>query len=125
LLTLFYRRMAPLIELGYIYVAQPPLFRATRRKKHTYLLDQAALDTFLIETGTEGASLTTIDGNIIEGKALADHVFKAIEDEKLVADLQVEVPNELIANCLAVVADSVLVPYAWESAEDREEIASV
>ena len=125
LLTLFYRRMYPLIELGYIYVAQPPLFRATRRKKHTYLLDQAALDNFLIESGTEGASLTTADGTVHEGQALADQVFKAIEDEKLVADLQVEVPNELIANCLAVVADSVLVPYAWENSEDRNEIASL
>ncbi len=125
LLTLFFRHMRPLVELGYIYVAQPPLFRATRRKKHTYLLDQKALDSFLIEAGTEGASLTMDDGTVIEGEALVQHVFRAIEDDLLVKDLQVDVPNELIANCLAVVADSVLVPYAWDLEEHREEIASV
>jgi DNA gyrase, B subunit len=125
LLTLFFRHMRELLELGYIYVAQPPLFRATKRKKHTYLLDQKALDKFLVESGTEGASLELADGTVIEGEDLVQQVFRAMDDDVLVKDLLVDVPNELVANCLAVVADSVLVPWAWERAEDREEIAAV
>jgi DNA gyrase subunit B len=123
LLTLFFRHMRPLVELGYIYVAQPPLFRATRRKKHTYLLDQKALDAYLVQNGTDGASLTLDDGTVLEGEALVNQVFRAIDDDRLVQELRVDVPSELIANCLAVVADSVLVPYVWESAEHRQDIA--
>lgn len=123
LLTLFFRHMRELVERGYIYVAQPPLFRATRKKKHTYLLDQKALDTFLIETGVEGASLTLNDGTILEGADLVSQVFRSIEDEALVEELRVDVPNELIANCLAVAANYVLAPRAWDNPEDRADIA--
>jgi DNA gyrase, B subunit len=123
LLTLFFRHMRELVELGYIYVAQPPLFRATRRKKHTYLLDQKALDTFLVESGTEGTSLTLYDGTVIEGEELNSLVFRSIEDDGFVQELMVDVPNELIANCLAVVANSVLVPDVWEVEDHRHEIA--
>ncbi|NTF17441.1 DNA topoisomerase (ATP-hydrolyzing) subunit B [Agrobacterium rubi] len=125
LLTLFFRHMRPLVELGYIYVAQPPLFRATRKKKHTYLLDHKALDAFLIQTGTDGASLTLADGTVLEGEELVSQVFRAIDDDHYVEELLVDVPNPLIANCLAVLAESVLVPYAWDHSEDRDEIASV
>src|SRR5258708_28889508 len=48
LLTFFYRQMPQLIEKGYLYIAQPPLYRARRGKKDVYLQDQAGHDRFFL-----------------------------------------------------------------------------
>ncbi|MEC7706049.1 MAG: toprim domain-containing protein, partial [Pseudomonadota bacterium] len=51
LLTFFFRHMRPLIERGYLYIAQPPLFRAKRGASEVYLKDQNALDDYLVNAG--------------------------------------------------------------------------
>src|SRR4051812_9825257 len=56
LLTFFYRQLPKIIEQGYIYIAQPPLFRAKRGKSETYIKDERELDAFLIKRATERAS---------------------------------------------------------------------
>jgi DNA gyrase subunit B len=71
LLTFFFRQMPALIEGGYLYIAQPPLYKVARGKSEVYLKDQAALDDYLIEMGTEGAVLRLIDGTEIAGNDLA------------------------------------------------------
>ena len=55
LLTFFFRHMRPLIEKGYLYIAQPPLFRAKRGQSEVYLKDQRDLDTYLMESGLKEA----------------------------------------------------------------------
>jgi DNA gyrase subunit B len=67
LLTFFFRQMPALIEGGYLYIAQPPLYKVARGKSEVYLKDQAALDDYLIEMGTEGALLRLTDGTEIAG----------------------------------------------------------
>ena len=57
LLTFFFRQMPELIERGHLYIAQPPLYKATRGKQAIYLKDERALEDFLIDAGTEGAVL--------------------------------------------------------------------
>ncbi|WP_168236916.1 toprim domain-containing protein, partial [Campylobacter fetus] len=54
LLTFFFRFLTPIIENGYVYLAQPPLYRYKKGKKEIYLKDEKALNEFLIETGIEG-----------------------------------------------------------------------
>ena len=71
LLTFFFRQMPQLIEGGYLYIAQPPLYKVARGKSEVYLKDQAALDDYLVEMGTEGAVLRLQDGTEIAGNDLA------------------------------------------------------
>jgi len=57
LLTFFYRQMPEIIDGGYLYIAQPPLYKASKGKSGRYLKDQAEYDAFLIEEGAAGAVL--------------------------------------------------------------------
>lgn len=57
LLTFFYRQMRELCERGYIYIAQPPLFKVQRGKKETYLKDEAALEKFLVDQALDLATV--------------------------------------------------------------------
>ncbi|HEY4117328.1 MAG TPA: DNA topoisomerase (ATP-hydrolyzing) subunit B [Byssovorax sp.] len=59
LLTFFFRQMVEVIERGYLYIAQPPLYGVKKGKKDLYLKDQAALDEFAIQNSVEGLELSS------------------------------------------------------------------
>ncbi len=77
LLTFFFRQMEELITAGHLYIAQPPLYKVARGRSEVYLKDQAALDSYLIEQGLEGASLRLGDGSVLAGADLARVVDEA------------------------------------------------
>ena len=77
LLTFFYRQTPELIERGHIYIAQPPLYKATRGRSEQYLKDEDALIDYLVEAGLEEAVLTTRDGHQHGGSDLLAIVQQA------------------------------------------------
>ncbi len=70
LLTFFYRQMPEIIERGYLYIAQPPLYRVYKGKKGLYMKDQAALDRFFLEQGVEGLAVRASKGPTLSGEPL-------------------------------------------------------
>jgi DNA gyrase subunit B len=70
LLTFFFRHMREVIERGHLYIAQPPLYKASKGKSAIYLKDERALEDHLIEAGLEGALLRSDTGEIRAGADL-------------------------------------------------------
>jgi DNA gyrase subunit B len=77
LLTFFYRQMPELVEKGYLYIAQPPLYRAKRGTSQRYLKDDRELETYLIDAGIEGAVLKLADASQVGGSDLRERVERA------------------------------------------------
>src|SRR5947207_13929934 len=62
LLTFFYRQMRQLVESGYVYIAQPPLFRAKRGRTEVFIRDERALETWLMKRAVESRGVVLPDG---------------------------------------------------------------
>jgi DNA gyrase subunit B len=70
LLTFFYRQMPQVIERGYLYIAQPPLYKASKGRSSRYLKDDAEMEVFLTDEGVDGAELDLANGERMTGQDL-------------------------------------------------------
>ncbi len=96
LLTFFYRQMPELIEGGYLYIAQPPLYKVSRGKSEVYLKDQAALEDYLVEQGVEGALLKLRSGAEMAGLDLARVVSEARQLKKVLEAFPTYYPRHIL-----------------------------
>ena len=87
LLTFFFRQMPELIERGYLYIAQPPLYQVKRGKSSQYLKDEEAMESYLIDGGLEEASLRLASGEVMAGADLREAVIRAMKMRDLLTGL--------------------------------------
>jgi DNA gyrase subunit B len=83
LMTFFYRQMKSLIDGGYLYIAQPPLFKAAKGKSAIYLKDERSLDDHLIDSGLDGATFKLGDGTV----QAKDDLRRSVDIARSVANL--------------------------------------
>ncbi len=93
LLTFFYRQMPEIIEKGYLYIAQPPLYRAKRGNSEVYLKDDRALEVYLFSTAIDdGSVFTTHEGDQIAGADLRATADESRQVKELLVHLAKLVP---------------------------------
>ncbi|MEE9367586.1 MAG: DNA topoisomerase (ATP-hydrolyzing) subunit B [Pontiella sp.] len=89
LLTFFYRQMPQLIEHGYIYIAQPPLYKVTRRKREEYVESDAHLTEILLNLGADGMLFEQLDGTqLLDTQGLRGLLESIVEIESIADKLR-------------------------------------
>ena len=96
LLTFFYRQMPEIIERGYVYIAQPPLFKAKRGNSVLYLKDEHEMEDYLIRGGCEDAVLIRKNGEQVVGEDLIRLVEENRKVRSLIAALSKMAPEKII-----------------------------
>jgi DNA gyrase subunit B len=130
LLTFFYRQMPAIIEAGHLYIAQPPLYKATRGRSEVYLKNEAALEAYLVDNGVDtmaldnagvlrtGGDLRSLIEHAIRMRAVMRYVPRRydpsiIEALSLNGALDPELSREAQAERLAATV-------TWMAAQDSE-----
>ena len=98
LLTFFYRQMRDLIERGYLYVAQPPLFKAKRGKKSQYLKDELALENYLFGLALDGTAVSCGDGESRAGDTLLPLLKNASSRQKALEHFNIRLFDERVVD---------------------------
>ena len=93
LLTFFYRKMEELVKAGYLYIAQPPLYKVNRGKSEVYLKDDAALQDYLIDMGIDEAILNYGEGASVAGADLKRIVWLTKKITKILENLNSRIPS--------------------------------
>ena len=96
LLTFFYRQMPELVQGGFLYIAQPPLFKVSRGKSEVYLKDQSALEDFLIQQGSEGSILRLSDESEISSQDLIRVVEEARQLKRVLEAFPTHYPRHIL-----------------------------
>lgn len=121
LLTFFFRQMPELIERGYLYIAQPPLYRAKKGSEEIYLKDDPKLEDYLIDAGLRDCVLLVQDSAEIAGADLRDTVQSAMRVKRLMTPILQKISNPMVAEQAAILG--AFNPELLESEEMKVQIA--
>lgn len=115
LLTFFFRQMPELVERGYIYIAQPPLYKLKKGKQEQYIKDNDALENYLISNAIDELSLhTNAEAPSITGEALAKVIQDYQVSQKSLQRLTLRYPASLL--------DALLEIEAFKSDQNHDEV---
>ncbi|WP_022671161.1 DNA topoisomerase (ATP-hydrolyzing) subunit B [Hippea alviniae] len=106
ILTLFFRYFRELIEKGYVYIAQPPLYRCKIGKKEFYVKDEKQMKEFLVNKGIEDF-IPIVDGRELETEEFKKILNKLLVYESMVDKVSKKYPSEEIVRCLSIVSPSL------------------
>ncbi len=84
LLTFFFRHYKDIVDQGYLYIAQPPLYKVKRGKRESYLKNEQALEEYLLGAAVDEIKLSAAGNQVLEGDALADFLRRALRYSKVV-----------------------------------------
>lgn len=96
LLTFFFRQMPQLLEHGYIYIAQPPLYKVTKGKSSQYIKNEASFEEFLLNNGLEETRLELENGEIIAGNDLLQLLNEAKRLRQFLQSVHVKYNRQLL-----------------------------
>ena len=111
MLTFFFRYMRPLIEHGYVYVAQPPLYRVEKNKQHYYVYDDMQLEALYQEIGRTGIK------DVQRYKGLGEMDFDQLRDTTMAVEHRI---LKLVTIDDAVLADQVFSMLMGDEVEPRK-----
>jgi len=101
LLTFFFRQMRELIERGYLYIAQPPLFKVVDRKKEMYIHNEEEMRNYILENGVNKISLVAGNGSSISGNRLLAMIKKVMRIETVLDRFEKEDKNKTVMRIIA------------------------
>lgn len=102
LLTFFFRQMRELIDRGHIYIAQPPLYKVTVKKKETYIKDDAAMANFLLEVAMEKAQIQLANKKILKTAELKSLVLEHDSTNQTIQRLAKKFNQEVLNTLLTI-----------------------
>ena len=119
LLTFFYRKMPELIEKGYVYLAQPPLYKVERKKRSEYVLTDGELTEKLLTLGLDDFEVKGKDGTVLD-KETATKLMRLLSEIELTSKAVEErgyKPKELLADAAATGSGASMLRKQFQSLE--------
>lgn len=104
LLTFFYRQLPQIIENGYVYIAQPPLYRVKRGKEELYLKDEASLTEYLLDLSLNSINIKSIKDSV-SVEQIKDFILSIQACDKLLKSMVNKYEEEVLLHLLTKQAD--------------------
>ncbi|WP_135074724.1 DNA topoisomerase (ATP-hydrolyzing) subunit B [Terasakiella sp. SH-1] len=123
LLTFFFRQMPEIIERGYLYIAQPPLYRVKRGNSEVYLKDEKALEDHLVNLAVDDCVLQIHSGEQIGGEDLRERINNARKVNAMLNQLSSKVPSHILEQ--AAIAGALNIELLQDEARGLEAAQSV